>query len=216
MAFIDHTLLQPTTTPAQIESLCEEAVEFGFAAVCIPPFFVKQASKQLYGSDVQLATVVGFPFGYEPTEVKCFQAEQAIAAGATELDMVIHLGAASLGDYVAVEKDIHELVQVAEGAVVKVIIECCYFDNEVKRRLAEVVVNAGATYVKTSTGFAGDGATIDDVQLLFNAANKRIGVKAAGGIRDWQSCRAMLEAGASRIGTSAGIEIAQQWLQGRT
>lgn len=211
MSAIDHTLLKATTSPAQIEQLCEEAVEYGFAAVCIPPLFVGQASNLLYGSDVQVATVVGFPLGYEPSTVKRFQAQQAIAAGANELDMVIQLGAAGDGDYSMVEADIREVVRAAEGAAVKVIIECCNFDTAVKRRLTESVVEAGAAYVKTSTGFAEAGATLEDVQLLYRVADGRVGVKAAGGIRDWQSCRALLEAGATRIGTSAGVAIVRQW-----
>ena len=211
MSAIDHTLLKATATPAQIDMLCEEAVEYGFAAVCIPPLFVSQASKLLYGSDVQLATVVGFPLGYEPTSVKRFQTQQAVAAGATEIDMVIHLGAAVAGDFAAVEADIREVVKASEAAKVKVIIECCNFSVEVKKHLTEVVVAAGAAYVKTSTGFAASGATEEDVQLLYRAAAGRIAVKAAGGVRDWQSCLAMLEAGASRVGTSAGVTIAQQW-----
>jgi deoxyribose-phosphate aldolase len=215
MSAIDHTLLKSTATPVQIAQLCEEAVELGFAAVCIPPFFVAQARELLYGSDVQLATVIGFPLGYESTSVKQYQAEQAIAAGATEIDMVIQLGSATVDDFTAVEFDICAVVGASAGAAVKVIIECCYFDAEAKKRLTEAVVSAGAAYVKTSTGFAQSGATVEDVRLLHRIAAGRIKVKAAGGIRDWQSCRAMLEAGATRIGTSAGVEIARQWLQDR-
>ncbi len=211
MTAIDHTLLKATATLAEIEILCEEAVEYGFAAVCIPPLFVAQASSLLYGSDVQVATVVGFPLGYEPTAVKRFQTQQAIANGATEIDMVIQLGAAAAGDLSAVEADIRAVVNVAEGAAVKVIIECCNFDLEIKRALTESVVTAGAAYVKTSTGFAASGATIEDVQLLSQTANGRINVKAAGGIRDWPSCQAMLAAGATRIGSSAGVTIVRQW-----
>ena len=215
MTAIDHTLLKATTTAGQIAVLCEEAVEYGFAAVCIPPLFVAQAHDLLYGSDVQLATVIGFPFGYESTSVKQFQVGQAIAGGATELDMVIQLGAAVVGDFAAVESDIRAVVGASEDAAVKVIIECCCFDDEAKRRLTEAVVSAGADYVKTSTGFATSGATVADVQILQAAAKGRIGVKAAGGIRDWESCFAMLKAGATRVGTSAGVEIVKQWQQSR-
>ncbi len=214
MAAIDHTLLKATATLAEIGVLCEEAVEYGFAAVCIPPLFVAQASCLLYGSDVQVATVVGFPLGYEPTTVKRFQTQQAIANGATEIDMVIQLGAAAAGEFSAVEADIRTVVNAAEGATVKVIIECCNFDLEIKRQLTETVVTAGAAYVKTSTGFAVSGATVEDVQLLSQIANGRIGVKAAGGIRDWSGCRAMLAAGATRIGTSSGVTIVRQWQAG--
>lgn len=216
MTTIDHTLLQSTATLAQIENLCEEAVEYGFAAVCIPPIFVARAGRLLYGSDVQVATVIGFPLGYDLSSVKRFQTEQALAAGATEIDMVIQLGAAASGDYSTVETDIREVVRAAEGVPVKVILECCCFDTETKRRLTETVVDAGGSYVKTSTGFAASGASVEDVQLLHQTANGRIGVKAAGGIRDWQNCLSMLEAGAARIGTSAGVAIVRQWLQGRS
>jgi deoxyribose-phosphate aldolase len=216
MTTIDHTLLKSTATLAQIENLCEEAVEYGFAAVCIPPIFVAQAGRLLYGSDVQVATVIGFPLGYDLSSVKRFQTEQAIAAGATEIDMVIQLGAAASGDYSTVETDIREVVRAAEGVPVKVILECCCFDAEIKKRLTETVVEAGGSYVKTSTGFAASGASVEDVQLLHQTANGRIGVKAAGGIRDWQSCLSMLEAGATRIGTSAGVAIVRQWMQGRS
>ncbi len=215
MAAIDHTLLKATTTAWQIEKLCEEAVEFGFAAVCIPSLFIDRASRLLYGSGVQVATVIGFPFGYDSSAVKRFQTEQAVVAGATEIDMVLQIGNALIKDYPAVEADIREVVRAAGEAKVKVILECCYFDDAAKKELTERVIAAGASYVKTSTGFAEAGASVADVQLLHRAANSRIGVKAAGGIRDWESCRAMLEAGATRIGTSAGVEIVRQWLQGR-
>lgn len=211
MKAIDHTLLKSTATSSEIARLCEEAVEYDFAAVCIPPVFVGQASNLLYGSDVHIATVVGFPLGHESTPVKRFQAQQAVDAGATEIDMVVQLGAAFDGDYANVEHDIREVVLGADGATVKVIIECCHFDVENKRRLTELVVKAGAAYVKTSTGFAASGATVEDVHLLHQATSGRISVKAAGGIRDWKSCLKMLEAGASRIGTSAGVEIVRQW-----
>lgn len=214
MSAIDHTLLKATATPAEIEGLCEEAVEYGFAAVCIPPVFVGHSSNLLYGSGVQVATVIGFPLGYEPTEVKCFQTRQAIAAGATEIDMVIRIGAAVIGDFATVATDIQKVVHAADGAAVKVIIECCNFDDEIKKHLTEVVAASGAAYVKTSTGFAESGATTEDVQLLHRVSNGRIGVKAAGGIRDWQDCRLMLEAGATRIGTSSGVEIVRQWQAG--
>ena len=212
--YIDHTLLKSTATPEQIEDLCEEAVEYGFAAVCIPPVYVRKASELLYGSPVAVATVVGFPLGYEASSVKSFQTQYAVAAGATEIDMVINLGAASAGDLTLVEKDIAAVVAASEDATVKVIIECCLFDDAMKKALTEVVMTAGADYVKTSTGFASGGATLEDVQLLAGIVAGKGKVKAAGGIRDLQSCLEMIEAGADRIGTSAGVEIARQWLQG--
>ncbi len=213
--FIDHTLLKPTATAAGIAALCEEAVEFGFAAVCVPPFFVRQASDRVYGSPVHVATVVGFPLGYDLPAVKRFQTEQALAAGADEIDMVINLAAASEGNLSLVQEDIAAVVAAAGTVPVKVIIECCLFDDPGKRALADTAVRAGAAFVKTSTGFAASGARVADVRLLVETAAGRAGVKAAGGIRDWSACRAMIEAGASRIGTSAGVAIVRQWFEGR-
>ncbi len=209
--FIDHTLLKPDTSKAEIAELCEEAVEYGFASVCVPPVFVSQASQLLYGSEVAVCTVIGFPLGYQTTEAKVFEAHQAIASGAGEIDMVIQLGAARMADFAAVRDEIRKVVAAAENCLVKVIIECCLFDLSVKRRLAEIVVESGAGYIKTSTGFAAAGATLEDVRLLDRVIVGRIGVKAAGGIRDWPACELMLAAGASRIGTSAGVKIVQQW-----
>jgi deoxyribose-phosphate aldolase len=209
--YIDHTLLKPETTADQIRALCEEAVEFGFASVCVPPVFVSLAADLLYGSEIATGTVVGFPLGYVPPAVKAFESSRAVAAGATELDMVIHLGAALSGHLEEIEGEIRQVVESARGALVKVIIECCCLPLPLKEALVECVVRGGAGYVKTSTGFAAGGATVADVRLLAGAAKGRIGVKAAGGIRDWEGCRAMIEAGASRVGTSAGVKILAQW-----
>ncbi len=208
---IDHTLLKADATAADVAQLCEEAVEYGFASVCIPPCYVAQASKLLYGSEVAVCAVVGFPLGSQTTATKVFETRQAIDLGADEIDMVIRIGAAREEDFERVRDDIHQVVAAAENAVVKVIIECCLFTDDMKRKLAETVALSGAGFVKTSTGFAASGATVDDVRLLSDAVASRILVKAAGGIKDWPSCQAMLTAGASRIGTSAGVLIVQQW-----
>lgn len=208
---IDHTLLKADATSANIAMLCEEAVEYGFASVCIPPCHVPQASRLLYGSEVAVCTVVGFPLGSQTTETKVFETRQAISLGAGEIDMVINLGSARSADLKNVQDDISRVVAVSENAIVKVIIECCLFSADEKRKLVDVVAESGADYVKTSTGFAAAGATVDDVRLMTEAASARIKVKAAGGIRDWPTCQAMLKAGASRIGTSAGVVIVQQW-----
>lgn len=208
---IDHTLLKADATSADIARLCEEAVECGFASVCIPPRYVTQANRLLYGSEVAVCTVVGFPLGSQTTEVKVFETRQAVAEGATEIDMVISLGSARNADYEAVGKEIAGVVAAAGHAVVKVIIECCLLSDEEKCRLVDVVAENGAGYVKTSTGFAASGASIEDVVLLKECAASRVKVKAAGGIRDWQSCKEMLMAGADRIGTSAGTVIMQEW-----
>lgn len=211
-ALIDHTLLRPDAGPDDITLLCEEAVEYGFAAVCVPPRFVRQAAGVLYGSGVYTATVVGFPLGYETALSKAQQADQAIQAGAEEIDMVIPLGAARTGRFDEVAGDVRGVVDRCGTRSVKVILECCLFDEKVIRRLVEAAVDGGARFVKTSTGFARGGATVEDVRLLKDAAAGRILVKAAGGIRDWSACRTMIKAGADRIGTSSGAAIMRQWL----
>jgi deoxyribose-phosphate aldolase len=210
--FIDHTLLKPDATTDEICRLCEEAVEFGFASVCIPPVFVALAAELLYGSEVAVGTVVGFPLGYSAGTVKVFETRQVLSAGAGEIDMVINIGAALEGRLDVVEEEIRQVVEAADAAPVKVIIECCYLDADLKRALTECAVKAGGAFVKTSTGFGPAGATLEDVRLLVEAAAGRVGVKAAGGIRDWNACREMLAAGATRVGTSAGAAIMTQWL----
>jgi len=212
--FIDHTLLSPTATVAQIQNLCEEGVEYGFAAVCVPPVFVPLAAELTYGSDVRVATVIGFPLGYSTLQTKLSEARQAVAAGAGELDMVIHVGAALEGRLDDVEEEIRQVVGASGNASLKVILECCFLCDSLKRELTRRAAAAGAAFVKTSTGFGPAGATVDDVRLLVKAAAGRIGVKAAGGIRDWPTFRAMVEAGASRIGTSSGPAIVEQWRAG--
>jgi len=211
--YIDHTLLKADATGDQIRRLCEEAVEFGFASVCIPPVYVPLAASRLYGSEVAIGTVVGFPLGYSTLAAKTRETLEAVAAGAGEIDMVIHLGAAIEGNLEAIETEIREVVKAGRSAAVKIIIECCLLDDSLKKALVERVVAGGAAYVKTSTGFGSGGATVADVRLLAAAAAGRIGVKAAGGIRDWSVCRSMLEAGATRIGSSSGIAIVEQWRQ---
>jgi deoxyribose-phosphate aldolase len=210
---IDHTLLKPDATADQIRALCEEAVEWGFASVCVPPVYLPLASRLLYGSEVAVGTVVGFPLGFVPAAVKVFETAEAVARGATEIDMVIHLGAARDELLHEVEEEIRQVVQAAREAVVKVILECCLLDDSRKTGLTESAIRGGAGYVKTSTGFASAGATVEDVELLSRVAAGRIGVKAAGGIRDWKFCRELLAAGATRIGTSAGVAIVQQWCE---
>lgn len=208
---IDHTLLRPDTRADQVRLLCEEAVEYGFASVCIPPVFVPLAAELLYGSEVAVGTVVGFPLGYVPTAVKVFETVQALRHGATEIDMVISLGAALDGCFSEVEEDIRRVTRAAGAGRVKVILECCYLNEPRKAALAEVVAKAGAACVKTATGFGPGGATLEDVALLARIVAGRIGVKAAGGIRDWPFCRALLASGATRIGTSSGPAIVEQW-----
>ncbi|WP_245554995.1 deoxyribose-phosphate aldolase [Geopsychrobacter electrodiphilus] len=209
---IDHTLLKPQTTLKQIEQLCEEAVEWGFAAVCVPPAFVERAVACLYGSETAVASVVGFPCGYDSTTSKVRQTEELGSLGCTEIDMVISIGLALSGEFARVEDEIAQIVLASAGAKVKVIIECCYLDRLQKIALTDAVVRAGAAYVKTSTGFGPSGAKVEDVHLLAETAQGRIGVKAAGGIKSLNDLRLMSVAGASRIGTSSGVEIMRQWV----
>jgi len=210
-SYIDHTLLQPDATSVAVATLCEEAVEYGFASVCVPPRFVQQAADLLYGSGVKTGTVVGFPLGFEMSLVKAEQTSLAIQAGAEEIDMVIPFGAVRAGNFAEVAADIQAVVERAERRPVKVILECCLFDDPIKLQLVEAAVAGGAQFVKTSTGFARGGAVLADVRLLAAAAAGRVMVKAAGGIRNWDACRSFIEAGAARVGTSAGVTIMQQW-----
>lgn len=211
---LDHTLLKADAGAAQIRKLCEEARHWGFASVCVSPRFVPLAVAQLSGSSVAVGTVIGFPLGYQTTDSKVFETEQAVAVGAAEIDMVISLGQALDGDLEAVETEILAVVAAAGVATVKVIIECCYLTDALKGALAEIVVRSGAGYVKTSTGFGSGGATLDDVRLLADRVQGQIGVKAAGGIRDLAACRAFLAAGATRIGTSNGVAIMTELVSG--
>jgi len=210
---IDHTLLSPLTTPDDVLNLCEEAVEHGFASVCIPPVFVRLAASQLYGSGVATGTVIGFPLGYETRTTKLQAVHEALSQGAGELDLVLQQGLVRAGQLEEVREEILQVVAAADSVPVKVIIECCHLDIETKRLLTELVAKAGASYVKTSTGFAASGAVLEDVRLLCEVAAGRLKVKAAGGIRDLASCQEFLAAGAERIGTSAGMLIMQQWWQ---
>ena len=208
---IDHTLLKPQASEDQFARLCEEAVEQGFVSVCIPPNRVPFAVGRLYGSNVKVGTVVAFPCGYASLRQKITETSELVAAGAEEIDMVLSIGPLRERHFDAVEEEIAQVVLAAEQAPVKVIIECCFLDDELKRAATELVVKAGAAYVKTSTGFGPSGATSEDVALLAAAAAGRVGVKAAGGIRDLQTLQQMVAAGATRIGTSSGMQIMQSW-----
>lgn len=205
---IDHTLLKAETTKEQIKVLCEEAKEYGFASVCVNPTWVKYAAELLQGSDVKVCTVIGFPLGANTTETKAFETKNAIENGATEVDMVINIGALKDGDDELVERDIKAVVEAAKGkALTKVIIETCLLTEEEKVRACELSVKAGADYVKTSTGFSTGGATVEDVALMRKTVGPNIGVKASGGVRNTEDAQKMIEAGATRIGASAGVSI---------
>lgn len=213
---IDHTLLKPEAVAAQIDQLCREAAEYRFAAVCVNPTFVPQASRLLKGTPVQVCTVAGFPLGAHQTEIKVQETRLAIEQGASEVDMVINIGDLKSGDDRLVLSDIQGVVKACheEGAICKVIIECVLLTEAEKVRACALVREAGADFIKTSTGFAGGGATVEDVALMHRAVSSaKIGVKAAGGIRTYADFRRMVEAGATRIGTSSGGKIIQEALE---
>lgn len=206
---IDHTLLKPEATPAQVEQLCTEAVTHHFAAVCVNPVFIPLVAQQLAGSDVAPCSVVGFPLGATTTAAKVFETEQVVRAGATEVDMVITIGLLKAEQLDAVRQDIAEVVVAAQagGALVKVIIEAALLTDDEKRIACQLAQQARADFVKTSTGFGTGGATVEDVRLMRRVVGAEMGVKAAGGIRTYQTALAMIEAGATRIGASAGVQI---------
>ena len=204
---IDHTLLKANATRAQIEKLCDEALEYNFASVCVNTCWVPLAHEKLAGSDVNTCCVVGFPLGAMLTEAKAAETRLAVEAGADEVDMVINVGWLLDGEYDAVRDDIAAVVKAADGKCVKVIIEACLLTDEQKVKACELSVEAGATFVKTSTGFSTGGAIVADVALMRKTVGDRCLVKAAGGIHTADEARAMVEAGADRLGCSAGIQI---------
>ena len=205
---IDHTLLKPEATEAQIKMLCEEAAEFDFMSVCINPTWVKKAAELLSGTDVKVCTVIGFPLGANTSEVKAFEAENAIQNGATEVDMVINIGALKGGNDALVQSDIESVVNVSKGrALSKVIIETALLTNEEKIRACELAKKAGADFVKTSTGFSTGGATLEDIKLMRATVGPDMGVKASGGVRTTEDAKQFIEAGATRLGSSNGLAI---------
>ena len=206
-SMIDHTLLKPEATPAQIEKLCAEAAEYHFASVCVNPVYIPLAARLLKGTGVKVCCVVGFPLGAIAPEQKAAEAASCAAMGAEELDMVIHVGAAKAGDWALVQRDIEGVVKAAAGHTVKVIIETCLLTDEEKVKACEAAKAAGAHFVKTSTGFSTGGATTHDIALMRKTVGPEMGVKASGGIRDYETAMAMIEAGANRIGASAGTAI---------
>jgi deoxyribose-phosphate aldolase len=207
-SMIDHTLLKPEATPAQVEQLCREALEHGFATVCVNGAWVSLAAEQLKGSAVGVAAVAGFPLGAGTSAAKAYEAADEVRAGATEVDMVINVGALKAGDDALVEVDIAEVVRSAgRDAIVKVILETALLTDDEKVRASRLAVAAGAAFVKTSTGFGPGGATVEDVALLRRTVGPDIGVKAAGGIRTREQAEAMVAAGASRIGASSSVQI---------
>ena len=206
---IDHTLLKPDAPPEQVERLCGEAVERDFASVCVNSCHVPLCRRRVEGSDVKVCTVVGFPLGATLREAKAAEAAAAVNLGADELDMVMNIGWLKAGADEMVVSDIRRVLDAAQRRPVKVIIETCLLSKEEKERATRLVVESGAAFVKTSTGFSTGGATVDDVMLLARVAAGRIGVKASGGIRDYATALKMIEAGATRIGTSSGVAIVE-------
>ncbi|MCB2209522.1 deoxyribose-phosphate aldolase [bacterium] len=208
---IDHTLLKPDATADKIAQLCFEAQKYHFASVCVNPTNVKLCADLLRDTDVKVCTVIGFPLGATPTEVKAFETKNALQNGATEIDMVINIGALKAGDSELVARDIREVVRISHeaGALVKVIIETALLTDEEKVIASLLAKEAGADFVKTSTGFSSGGATVHDVALMRKAVGPNLGVKAAGGIHTFEEAEQMIAAGATRIGASAGIKIIQ-------
>ncbi len=209
---IDHTLLKPDATRDQITQLCRQARKHGFASVCVNPTHVALCAQLLQDSDIPVCTVAGFPLGATLTEVKVFEAQQAIRHGATEVDMVINIGALKSGDNELVEGDIASVAQACHAghAILKVIIEAALLTDEEKKVACQLAKTVGADFCKTSTGFGPGGATVEDVALMRRVVGPAMGVKAAGGIRTYEDAKKMIAAGATRIGTSAGVRIVQQ------
>ncbi|PIP94224.1 MAG: deoxyribose-phosphate aldolase [Bdellovibrio sp. CG12_big_fil_rev_8_21_14_0_65_39_13] len=207
--FIDHTLLKPEATLGQIQQLCQEAMEWDFATVCVNPTWVEECSRLLVKSNVKVCTVIGFPLGAGLSSVKAFETQEVINLGASEIDMVINIGALKEKDYNFIEEDIESVVEAAKEHLVKVIFETCLLSDEEIVKACQLSEKAGAHFVKTSTGFSKSGATIEHIKLMRNSVSPNIGVKASGGVRDLETALAMINNGANRIGTSSGISIMQ-------
>lgn len=205
--YIDHTLLKPESRQDQIDKLIREAKTYNFASVCINPTWVSYAAKALEGTDIKVCTVIGFPLGATTSAVKAFETKDAISHGADEIDMVINIGQAKSGHFAFVEEDIRAVVEASGDKLVKVIIETCLLTDKEKIKACQAAVAAGADFVKTSTGFSTAGARLDDVRLMRQTVGPDVGVKAAGGTRSLEDAQAFIEAGATRIGTSAGVTI---------
>ncbi|EFI42601.1 deoxyribose-phosphate aldolase [Peptoniphilus sp. oral taxon 386 str. F0131] len=209
---IDHTLLKPESTREQVKNLCEEALKYNFKSVCINPYWVEYASEILKGSEVGVCTVIGFPLGANTTELKAFEAREAVKNGAAEVDMVINVGLLKSEEFDAVEKDIKAVVDAADGRIVKVILETCLLSDEEIIKACKLSMNAGADFVKTSTGFSSHGATAHHVKLMKSVVGDNLEVKASGGIRDLKTSLEMIDSGATRLGVSAGIAIVKEYL----
>lgn len=210
-ALIDHTVLRPDATKVEVLRLCEEAKVNGFTVIFVPPCYLDEAVEAVADSGIRVGIPIGFPLGGHSTNIKVAEAVEAVQRGATVLDMVLNISRLKSADHDYVRTDIAEVVKATMGVEHKVILETCYLTPQEKRTACCLVVEGGADYVKTSTGFGAAGATVEDVRLLKEVVAGRVKVKASGGIRDWKTTRAMLEAGADRIGTSAGLKIIHEW-----
>ena len=208
--YFDHTLLAANATRSEVEQLCKEAKEYDFMSVCVNPYFVPLAKKELAGSDVKVCTVIGFPLGQMSTKAKAFEANDAVKMGADEVDMVINVSALKDQEYDYVRNEIHEIKKACEGKLLKVILECCYLSKEEIKKASELAKEAGADFVKTSTGFGKGGAKAEDVKIMRETVGSDMGVKAAGGIHTLADFKAMVDAGANRIGCSHSIQIMEE------
>ena len=208
---IDHTVLKPDATKADVLRLCQEANDHRFTVIFVPPCYIDEAVEAVTNTIIRVGIPIGFPLGGHTTKTKVAEAVEAVARGAQVLDMVLNVSRLKSGDLTLVRSDIAEVVKATPGVEHKVILETCYLTQEEKRTACHLVVEAGAEYVKTSTGFGAAGATVEDVRLMKNTVTGRAKVKASGGIRDWKTTLAMLEAGADRIGTSASLKILHEW-----
>jgi deoxyribose-phosphate aldolase len=204
---IDHSLLRPDAGHGEIERLCAEALRFGFYSACVNPYYIKMAKEVLRGSSVRVTTVIGFPLGMNLTETKVYEAMNASLLGADELDILVNIGALKSGDWEIVRKDISDVIIATKGTIHKTIIETCYLTVEEMKRVVEIALDAGSEFIKTSTGFGHYGARVEDVMLIKEIVGDKAGIKAAGGIKTLGQVLAMREAGATRIGTSAGVKI---------
>lgn len=209
-SMIDHTLLKPEATRQEILTLCTEAKEYQFASVCVNPVWVPFVVETLQGSSVAVCTVIGFPLGASTIDTKIAETKEAVLNGAMEIDMVINIGLLKSGDKETIKKEIQAIVQAAQGKVVKVIMETCLLTEEEKITACMIAKEAGAHFVKTSTGFSNGGATVEDVALMRKIVGDQMGVKASGGIRTWDDAKALIQAGATRIGASKGIQIVEE------
>lgn len=212
LSMVDHTLLKQESTWEQIKSLCDDAIKYNTASVCIPPSFVKQAKEYMIeqGADIAICTVIGFPNGYNTTNVKWFETKDAVINGADEIDMVINIGWVKDGRYEDILNEIDKVKEACDGRILKVIIETCLLTDEEKVKMCEVVSNSNADYIKTSTGFSKGGATFDDVKLMEEHMISTKKIKAAGGISSIDDAQKFIELGASRLGTSRIVKIVKE------